>query len=107
MDRLRAPDEGRSRRPYQPGELHEQDFRDRRRDINEVIRQMRNGEVPWRVLHSIRTQPLDAILTRYEAAVQAGDEKYIADCAARPVDDAAWQQELDQCAEIERRRANR
>ena len=45
---------------------------------------------------------LDAIIARYEAAVQAGDERYVAECAARSVDDAAWQQELQRRAEIER-----
>jgi hypothetical protein len=76
-------------------------YRDRRREINDVIGQLRNCEVPWRVLDSIRTPSLDVIVTRYRAAVQATHERFVAKCAARPIDDAAWQEELERRARID------
>jgi hypothetical protein len=46
------------------------------------------------------------IVARYEAAVKAGDDKYVAECAALPIDDAAWQKELERRASIERWQAS-
>jgi hypothetical protein len=68
-----------------------------RREVNKVIEQLRDGSVPWRLTCigiSTLPAPLDAIIARYEAAVQAGNEKYVAEVAARPIDDAAWAEEL-------------
>ena len=83
------------------------DLRIQRSGINLAIKQLRNGSVPgysglipWARLRALPA--LETILARYEAAVKAGDEKYIAECAARPVDDAAWQNELERRAEIDR-----
>jgi hypothetical protein len=79
----------------------------RRSEINEMLKQLRNGEVPFRGLDPIRAAaPLcDALLARYEAAAEAGIQKYVDECAARPVDDAAWARELERRAEIEQWRA--
>jgi hypothetical protein len=68
-------------------------YRDRRREINDLIGQLRNCEVPWRVLDSIRSPSLDVIVTRYQAAVQATKRKVRCGIAARPVDDATWEEE--------------
>jgi hypothetical protein len=54
-------------------------YRDRRREINDVIGQLRNCEVPWRVLDSIRSPSLDVIVTRYQVAVQATHERFVAE----------------------------
>ena len=87
-------------------------LRDRRTGINMVIKELRNGSVHERAglgripLQILRAIPeYDTIVKRYEAAAQAGDEKYIAECAAIPVDDAAWENELERRAKIERWRA--
>jgi hypothetical protein len=76
-------------------------YRDLRHEINDVLGQLRNSKVPWRVVASIRTQPLDVIVARYEAAVQATHERFAAECAARPIDDAAWEEELRRRARVE------
>jgi hypothetical protein len=39
--------------------------------------------------------PLDAIVRRYLVAKHAADEAWARDVAATPVDDAAWEQELE------------
>ncbi|UGX95790.1 hypothetical protein G6321_00011880 [Bradyrhizobium barranii subsp. barranii] len=65
-----------------------------RREINRLIKELRDGSVSWGNMRD-KLPLLDTIVVRYEAAVQAGDEKFIAECAARPVDDAAWQAELE------------
>ena len=57
-------------------------YRDRRREINDVIGQLRNCEVPWRVLDSIRSPSLDVIVTRYQAAVQATKRGSLRNCGA-------------------------
>ena len=89
-------------------------LRQRRTGINMVIKALINGcvretlglgHIPLEILRSI--PEYDMIIKRYEAAVQTGDDKYIAECAAEPVDDAAWANELEQRAKIERWRANR
>ena len=67
-------------------------YRDRRREINDLIGQLRNCEVPWRVLDSIRSPSLDVIVTRDQAAVQATKRKVRCGIAARPVDDATWEE---------------
>jgi hypothetical protein len=77
-------------------------FRDKRELINRVIKTMRNNGVPWwQFGRAAPPPPLDAIIARYEAAVQAGDEKWKAEVAARPVDDAAWASELEHRGRID------
>ena len=39
--------------------------------------------------------PLDAIMARYEAAVREAEAKWCERVAATPIDDAAWEQELE------------
>lgn len=70
-----------------------------RSEINRVIKQLRDGSVSWNMRDKLPL--LDTIVARYEAAVEAGDEKFIAECAARPIDDAAWQKELERRAELD------
>ena len=72
-------------------------FQSMRRDINEIIATLQNNAaVPWPLPHGDYQPPLLLeIAARYEAASKAADERYIAEVAARPVDDAAWQQELE------------
>jgi hypothetical protein len=77
-------------------------LRVKRREVNEVLKQLREDWVPWRWAMS-SPPPLDAIMARYEAAVRAGDEKWIAEVAAAPIDDAAWAEELERRRDIERR----
>jgi hypothetical protein len=72
---------------------------------------LRQGEVPfrWLPVAGLETPPppLDAIIDRYEAAVKAGDDRYVAEVEARPIDDAAWQKELERRRWLEARRAVR
>ena len=46
--------------------------------------------------------PLFDARSRVTRPREAGNEKYIAECAAKPIDDAAWAKELERRAKIER-----
>jgi hypothetical protein len=74
----------------------------RRRGINMIIKSMREeNRVPHGVYlyHAFGADPLpaplDAIVRRYLVAKQAADEAWERDVAATPVDDAAWEDELE------------
>lgn len=76
--------------------------RDERKMINEVIRYLRDGELYWRARNVLSSSPmLSRIWDRYEAALQRANDARIEEIANKPIDDAAWEQELERRAEIE------
>jgi hypothetical protein len=86
------------------------DAEKRRRDrqtINDVQRALERGEVPshtsnYCFLCGIPSPLLTALRERYHAALSAAIDAYRAAHVARtPIDDAAWQQELERRARIE------
>jgi hypothetical protein len=80
-------------------------IQDQRREINEVIKELRKGRVPWRLNGtgiSTPPPPLDAIIARHDAATDAEIEKWKARIAAKPIDDAAWEHELEYRRRVER-----
>jgi hypothetical protein len=64
------------------------------RELNEVLKQLEAGTVPWRWVFGPARKPLDAILARYKAACGAAQAAWEQEVAQTPVDDAAWEQEL-------------
>jgi hypothetical protein len=76
-------------------------------ELNDVLRQLKDGLVPWRWVGTggLKTPPppLDEIRARYEAACQQANERWEQDVAQRPVDDAAWAKELEWRREHEQR----
>jgi hypothetical protein len=79
-----------------------EEFRFMRREINRMIKELREGSVPSK-FSRLPIPALDIIVARYEVAVEAGNAKYRAECAALPVDDAAWERELAQRRLLEER----
>jgi hypothetical protein len=80
-------------------------LRYQRREINDVIKQLHNGMVPWRwVGTGMQTPPLplEVIIARYKAAVKDADERYVTKVAQAPIDDAAWERELARRRSIEK-----
>lgn len=83
-------------------------FQYRREIINEVIRNLRDGRYHYsfdRVLEHDSRSILVTIKSRYEAARDAEIEGVRRRVEATPIDDAAWEQELERRRAIERRRA--
>jgi hypothetical protein len=83
------------------------DCRYRRHDIRRVLRETLDaGLVPWRV-NDIGLDDVPSsfalLVERYRAGWAAAEEAYAAEIAATPVDDAAWQAELERRAGIDRR----
>jgi hypothetical protein len=73
-----------------------------RQEINSAIRELRSGKVPEKALWLENPPaPFDVIVKRYRAAKDATDTKWKAEIAARPIDDAAWQKELERRAWLE------
>ena len=74
------------------------DFRWYRCGINEAIKELREGKMPrWRKPDTgieVPPSPLDTIMARYQGAKDAAQARWVAEVAARPVDDAAWEAEL-------------
>jgi hypothetical protein len=70
--------------------------------INEVIRALQQGELHWRARNVLSCSPiLSRIWERYEAALQRASEARIEEIANTPIDDAAWEKELERRAEFE------
>jgi len=78
--------------------------------INEAIRHLRADEMP--AFYSCDTAKVlkipsiatlfDPVLVRYEAAKEAAEEKRRQEILATPIDDAAWERELQRRANLER-----
>jgi hypothetical protein len=84
------------------------DCRYRRHTIRRVLRETLDaGLVPWRVndIGSLDDVPSSfaLLVERYRAGWDAAEEAYAAEIATTPVDDAAWQAELERRAGIDRR----
>jgi hypothetical protein len=71
-------------------------LQEQRRDINRLIKEIIDeGIVPWRWVYAIDGLPqLAAVMARYDAARGLADEAWHREVAATPVDDAAWEEEL-------------
>jgi hypothetical protein len=91
--KMKAPPDGRDYQYY-------------RSEINARIKEMREGFVPkgdWSLGTGLKIAPpaLHFILERYLAAEWAGIKKWEAEVAARPIDDEAWEAELEWRRRIE------
>jgi hypothetical protein len=73
-----------------------------RRVTRETIAAIDAGLVPEH--HGIRVPLLDEIFARYDAARRAADEAWAVEVARRPIDDAAWERELERRRKYEERR---
>jgi hypothetical protein len=73
-----------------------------RKKINKAIRELRDGELPsgWRLVSS-SSPALGKIWDRWEAAAHAANNAWVEQVANTPIDDAAWEEELERRAELE------
>jgi hypothetical protein len=72
------------------------DCRYRRREINDAIKDLRNGVIPfWRPsITGDAPAEFETILACHREAIEAADDQWKAEVAATPTDDAAWEREL-------------
>jgi hypothetical protein len=65
--------------------------------INIVLDEIARDVVPWRDAGCLvaKVPLLATIIARYEAACEVASEVWHREVAATPVDDAAWEQELE------------
>jgi hypothetical protein len=68
--------------------------------INGVLKELQNGVVPWRWI-SNKLPALDLIINRYEVAAKQADAAWHKEVAATPIDDAAWELELERRRQCE------
>jgi hypothetical protein len=79
-----------------------EDFRRERKLINEVIRKLRDGELCWRAQKVSSVSPtLCTILDRRHAEGKRIFNEWAARVANTPIDDAAWEQQLEWRKEME------
>ena len=82
-----------------------------RSTINDVLEQINNDGIPKRVRHASYVpglaNPLVApFVARYDAAAQAAEEQWKQECLQTPIDDAAWEEELQQRKQMEDKAAD-
>jgi hypothetical protein len=78
------------------------ELRDTRRDINRAIKEIGRGNLPQLSAPRVRVRALLApFLERYDVAWHAVWDAKVREYAARPVDDAAWAEELRWWAEVD------
>ena len=68
------------------------------RDVRNLLEALREGVVPRSWLFGRKVPlppPLDAIMARYEAADRKAEARWHEKVAATPIDDAAWERELE------------
>jgi hypothetical protein len=70
-------------------------------EVSGAIAKLQNDLVPYFDAASVDQPLLTEIICRYFAARKAADEKYIAEVKARPIDDAAWAEELERRRMVE------
>jgi hypothetical protein len=79
-----------------------EDFRRERKLINEVIRKLRDGELCWRAQKVSSVSPtLSTILDRRHAEGKRIFNEWAERVANTPIDDAAWEQQLEWRKEME------
>jgi len=78
------------------------DFQLQRECINRGPKLIEEGTMPWSVEHYRGAEDLlQELQARYEAGRKAEIEKWEAEVAQTPIDDAAWDKELKRRAEID------
>jgi hypothetical protein len=89
-------------------------FQDRRANVNEVIKKLRNGRIDYQLDQVLKRDAnpehatpcrIDPVLvtiqSRYRAAYEAEKAEIIRRVEARPIDDAAWEDELRRRRDID------